>query len=395
MHRDEESPPRGRRSAIPRTTRAVLQCHGRARVAASRARHNCRTPKPKTSQDGDLAGVGMWACSRSECLYSRNFAGREACYRCGAQRRVEHSPFGVSRLSPNVPELNALMFAVRVISVAVQLEKEVFGRLIRQRQQVRSGDHAVPDVGPDQPRPGTAGMAVELGCEGRASEKVQACACGGQRNCRRGCRVGPRVCHGSGRAILRRRRESRSPSTMLTSGRICLVGLTRRRVKTEFGLWTIVGWSSALARPMFALFLLRQTSLKYIPFVEGCLPMHFAKSTSMFWVYKRRARAVPFLGVCVVVLTWSPRLPCLGREGWVRNCLCVAGDILVLHARISVIRVSIRNSPFLICSAHARCEPRDAREEAASMEWSLVTWWSSITRKVNLSSCASTAVRGL
>ena len=25
--------------------------------------HNCRTPKPKTSQDGESAGVGKWACS--------------------------------------------------------------------------------------------------------------------------------------------------------------------------------------------------------------------------------------------------------------------------------------------------------------------------------------------
>ena len=29
----------------------------------------------------------------------------------------------------------------------------------------------------DQPRPGAVGTAVELGCEGRASEQVQACAC--------------------------------------------------------------------------------------------------------------------------------------------------------------------------------------------------------------------------
>ena len=72
------------------------------------------------------------------------------------------------------------------------------------------------------------------------------------------------------------------------------------------------------------------------------------------------AHAVRFF-VFVVVFTWSPRLP----------CLCDASDIFVLHAkaRICAIRVSLRNSPFLICSAHARCEPRDPREEAASMEW--------------------------
>ena len=52
--------------------------------------HNCRTPKPKSSQDVEPAGAGMWACLRQDCLYSRNFAGREACCRCGAQRRAEH-----------------------------------------------------------------------------------------------------------------------------------------------------------------------------------------------------------------------------------------------------------------------------------------------------------------
>ena len=47
--------------------------------------------------------------------------------------------------------------------------------------------------------------------------------------------------------------------------------------------------------------------------------------------------------------------------------------MFVLHAtaRILVIRVSFRNSPFLICSAHARCELRDSREEAASMAFLL------------------------
>ena len=41
---------------------------------------------------GRGASAGMWACLRQDCLYSRNFAGREACYRCGAQRRAERSP---------------------------------------------------------------------------------------------------------------------------------------------------------------------------------------------------------------------------------------------------------------------------------------------------------------
>ena len=49
---------------------------------------DCRTPKPKSLQDVESAG--LWACS--ECSYSRNFVGREACYKCGARKRVERSP---------------------------------------------------------------------------------------------------------------------------------------------------------------------------------------------------------------------------------------------------------------------------------------------------------------
>ena len=127
----------------------------------------------------------------------------------------------------------------------------------------------------------------------------------------------------------------------------------------------IVGWSSAWARPMFAFFLLRQTSLKYIPFVEGALRMHFQKSTSTLCVCKRRARPIRFF-VLVVGFTWSSRLPCLRREGrkfgFESVCVMLA-TFFVLHAtaRILVIRVPIRNSPFLICSAHARCASGSAR----------------------------------
>ena len=59
-----------------------------------------------------------------------------------------------------------------------------------------------------------------------------------------------------------------------------------------------------------------------------------------------------------------------GVEIWSRTCLCDYKDIFELHAtaRILLTRVSICTSPFLLCSAHACCEPQSPRE-AASMEW--------------------------
>ena len=50
-----------------------------------------------------------------------------------------------------------------------------------------------------------------------------------------------------------------------------------------------------------------------------------------------------------------------GVEIWIRQCLCDSKDIFVLHAtaRILLIRVSICASPFMLCSAHACCEPQD------------------------------------
>ena len=58
VHRDEESPPRGRRSAFPRTTGPVLQCLGRARIAASRARPGHNTQLQDTEAQ-DFAGRGV------------------------------------------------------------------------------------------------------------------------------------------------------------------------------------------------------------------------------------------------------------------------------------------------------------------------------------------------
>ena len=47
--------------------------------------------------------------------------------------------------------------------------------------------------------------------------------------------------------------------------------------------------------------------------------------------------------------------------------MCDASDIFVLHAPARIL--VIRNSPFLVCSAHVRCVPRDPRKEAAPMAW--------------------------
>ena len=67
----------------------------------------------------------------------RGFSGIHCSWGRSGERQVwavvcdpECHPFvGVSRLSSNAAELNALVFAVRGISVAVQLEKEVLPRL--------------------------------------------------------------------------------------------------------------------------------------------------------------------------------------------------------------------------------------------------------------------------
>ena len=54
---------------------------------------DCRTPKPKSSQDVESAG--LWACS--ECSYLRNFAGREACYKCGGSEESGEAAFSQER----------------------------------------------------------------------------------------------------------------------------------------------------------------------------------------------------------------------------------------------------------------------------------------------------------
>ena len=63
-----------------------------------------------------------------------------------------------------------------------------------------------------------------------------------------------------------------------------------------------------------------------------------------------------------------------GQEGveiWIRKCLCDSKDIFVLHAtaRNLFTHVSICTSPFLLCSAHACCEPQGPREAASKKFW--------------------------
>ena len=95
-----------------------------------------------------------------------------------------HAFVGVSRLS-NAAELAALMFAVREICVAMQLEKEEQGKEVLpvpdasfvSDNMCALGGHAVPDEGCDQPRPGAIGSAMDLGFQGSTLEQVQARAC--------------------------------------------------------------------------------------------------------------------------------------------------------------------------------------------------------------------------
>ena len=106
-------------------------------------------------------------------------------------------------------------------------------------------------------------------------------------------------------------------------------------------------------------------SLKHIPFVGACgCIFEKKKNVSMLWVCK----------VFVVGFTWPPRLPCLGRVGWTfgsRSVCVMLAIFLFCTPHGWNFSDSFFNSqlPFLLCSARARCEPRDLREETALMDW--------------------------
>ena len=323
-----------------------------------------------------------------------------------------HAFVGVSRLSSNAAELTALMFAVRGICVAMQLEKE------------EQGKEVLPVLD-------ASFVSDNMYALGVMQFQTRAATNHGQ------AQLARRWSWASRAALSNKYRHVRAHPGVLgnefadvgaelgrwlrcTSLSWLREDLPAKNEGIPFSSYDALWWSDQLSKPdplMDRGVDLRVTNCGLELCVGSAnvrtlspgtddLVVHSVrgrvladafskKSTSMLWVCRRRARAIQ-LAVFVVVVTWSRRPPCLPI--WVRNCLCDAGDIFVLHstARILVIRVSFRISPLLVCSAHAHCEPRDPREEAASMAWWMELGDAVVQHRwtVGLSSCASKAKHG-
>ena len=237
-----------------------------------------------------------------------------------------HAVVGVSRLSSNAARLAALMFAARGICVAMQLKKEEQAKKVLpvlDASFVCDNMYALgscsADEGCDQPRPGTAARRWSWDSRSVLSNRDRHVrAHSGNEIADVGAELGRRLHCTS----LSRLREDRSA----------------KNEGVPFSLYDALWWSDQLSKPdplmdqgvarpvahCWSSLVGAERRLGQCSHPFSCdrpsleVQMHFERKKMHMRCCGFAgdvARAIRFF-VFVVIFTWSPRLPCLGREGW-------------------------------------------------------------------------------